>query len=488
MAKLNTRAERGVLGARAEADVRVAGGGGAPAAVQGAEALLRRAVLANLLWENLAYEDGETVAKQIAQLIPQVPAERVAAIAVEARTRQKLRHVPLLIAREMLRHAEHRKLVGSLLPEVIRRPDEITEFLALYWAGQKGEAKSPLAKQAKVGLRAAFGRFADSAYSLAKYRGEGKAFTLRDAMFLVHPRPENPVQAENFRLLANNELPTPDTWEVALSSGADKRATWERLISEGKLGALAFVRNLRNMEQAGVDAKVIRAGFAAINPQWLLPLNMVAAAKHAPTWKRELEALMLRCLGNAPRLPGRTILIVDVSGSMGATISGKSELTRLDAAASLAMLAAEVCESVAIYATAGEDPHGYGSSAFLGEHKTELLKPRRGFALADDVRTAAGRLGGGGIFTRQALEYVKGQEREQPDRIMVFSDSQDCDRGDRTPRPFGKRNYIVDVSSHTRGVNYAGVWDAEVVGWSENFLTYVAALEGVSVQGEHDGE
>jgi hypothetical protein len=159
---------------------------------------------------------------------------------------------------------------------------------------------------------------------------------------------------------------------------------------------------------------------------------------------------------------------------MQSAISGKSELTRLDAAAGMAMLAAEQCESVAIYATAGSDGRR--------THQTELLKPRRGFALADDVRAARNTLGGGGIFTRQMLEWLRKQERETPDRIMVFSDSQDCDRDtSKVPAPFGKRNYIIDVSSNTRGIAYAGVWSAEISGFSENFLNYVAASEGVSV-------
>ena len=30
-----------------------------------------------------------------------------------------------------------------------------------------------------------------------------------------------------------------------------------------------------------------------------------------------------------------------------------------------------------------------------------------------------------------------------------------------------------------RGINYKGIWTAEVSGWSEHFLTYIAALEGI---------
>jgi hypothetical protein len=61
----------------------------------------------------------------------------------------------------------------------------------------------------------------------------------------------------------------------------------------------------------------------------------------------------------------------------------------------------------------------------------------------------------------------------------VFSDSQDCDRTDRIPKPFAKHNYIVDVSAHSRGINYKGAWTAEISGWSEHFISYIASMEGL---------
>lgn len=451
---------------RVDASERLAGGMGAAAAKQDAAALLRRAVLANLLWENLAYETGDAVAAEIKRLVPLVDPAAVAALAFEARVQQKLRHAPLFLAREMARHAEHARLVSDLLPQIIRRPDELTEFVALYWQ----DGKRPLSKQVKRGLADAFARF--DAYQFAKYNRDTQV-KLRDVMFMVHPQPASAAREALYRQIADNTLPTPDTWEVALSAGEDKRATWERLIAEGKLGALAFVRNLRNMEDAQVDPAVIREGFATIKPGWLLPLNYLAAAKAAPRWERELEELMLRGLAQAPKLPGYSILIADVSGSMDTRLSEKSAFTRLDAGAAMAMLAAAMCERVSIYATAGND----GTRV----HQTALLPPRRGFALAEQITAERRRLGGGGIFTRQCLEYVKTQERERADRIIVISDSQDCDwPARRVPAPFGAANYIIDVSAHTRGVGYEGVWTAEVSGWSEHFLSYIAALEGVA--------
>ncbi len=429
------------------------------------ESLLRRVVLACLLWEDLAYAEGSEIVDNIRELVPQVPAERVAGLAIEARTRQKLRHVPLLLTREMARHSTHKGLVGDLLPKIILRADELAEFLAIYWK----DGRQPLSKQVKKGLAQAFDNF--DAYEFAKYN-RSQQVKLRDVLFLVHPNPGE--RAELFQKIARNNLPTPDTWEVALSTGEDKKAAWTRLVEGGRLGALAFMRNLRNMDEAGVAPSVIRLGFEKLDPGWLLPVNFYAASRAAPAWEREIEALMLQGLEQFPRLPGETVFIVDVSGSMQAGISARSQMTRLDVAAAMTLLAAETCEHIQIFATSGDDWHRI--------HQTERLRPRRGFALCDDVRDASNRLGGGGIFTRQALEFVFAEMHNIPDRVIVFSDSQDCDHpGKQIPKPFGKANYIVDVSSHAHGINYAGIWTAEISGWSEHFLTYIFAIEGFTI-------
>jgi 60 kDa SS-A/Ro ribonucleoprotein len=461
MAKTNPKA----VDRRLDPSNRLAGGYGPMAARQDPESLLRRAVLACLLWEDLAYAEGSEIVDNIHELVPQVPASRVAEIAIEARTQQKLRHVPLLLVREMARHATHKSLVGDLLPRIILRADELAEFLAIYWR----DGGQPLSKQVKKGLAKAFDNF--DAYQFAKYN-RGQQVKLRDVLFLVHPHPGE--RTELFQQIAKNSLPTPDTWEVALSAGQDKKAAWTRLIEEGKLGALAFMRNLRNMDEVGVPPAIIRQGFSELDPGWLLPINFYVAAKAAPAWEREIETLMLQGLEQFPRLPGETVFIVDVSGSMQAAISARSQMTRLDVAAVMTLLAAETCEYILIFATSGDDWHRI--------HQTERLRPRRGFALCDEVKEAAGRLGGGGIFTRQALEHIYTEINHIPDRIIVFSDSQDCDHpGKQIPTPFGRKNYIVDVSSHSHGINYAGIWTAEISGWSEQFLTFIYALEGFSI-------
>ena len=440
----------------------------APRTAQGAiasrinpELQLRRSVMACLLWEDAFYEDGVSIADRIAMLIPKVEADAVQRIALEARNEMKLRHVPLLIVREMARLASHRHMVAKTLAEVIRRPDELAEFLAIYWK----EKKQPLAAQVKKGLAAAFAKF--DAYQLAKYNRD-HAIKLRDVLFLSHARPKDPGQEAVWKKLVDKTLEPPDTWEVALSAGNDRKATWERLLAENKLGALALLRNLRNMTEDKVKPAAIKAALRDLKVERVLPFRFIAAARYAPDYEPELEPAMLKCLSQQARLPGKTVLMVDVSGSMGGRLSRKSEMSRMEVAFGLAILAREMCEDAKIYATAGNDR--------TMVHATSLVPARRGFALSDAVRKEAARLGGGGIFLTQCLEFALEHEQEA-DRVIVLTDEQDCDRKlspDKAPA-FGKHNYIVNISNERNGIAYGKF--THIDGWSEAVLDYIRHSE-----------
>lgn len=447
-------------------EIRLAGGAGLKSAKQDAEGQLRRCVMACLLWEDSAYVDGISNVDSIKELIPQVPAEKVAEIAVQARKEQKLRHVPLLICREMLKYPEHKKLARKTLEEVITRPDQMTEFLSIYWSDNDG--KNTLANQVKLALGTCLKKFNE--YQLAKWN-RNKTVKLKTVLKLCRPKPDNAEQEALWSRLLKNELATPDTWEVGLSAAKtpeEKKLVWENLISENKLGAKAFLMNLRNMLNVNVDDSKIRQGLLSMNTEMLLPLDFVKASQFAPQFLKEIEQAMFRCAANFPKIKGKSIFVVDVSGSMGCSIASKSAYNRLDVAASIALLATEMCEDVTIYATAGSDGRRV--------HATEKIENARGFDLINQIKSKARTLGGGGIFTRQCLEHIS-KEVDSVDRIIVFSDSQDCDIVDKVPKPFGQYNYIVDVSNHRNGINYKGVWTAEISGWSESFLTYISHLE-----------
>src|SRR6266853_4148966 len=260
---------------------------GAPARHISSELQLRRSVLACLLWESQFYEDGIEIAGRIAELVPKVAAEKVAALAVEAREQMKVRHAPLLLVREMARHKTHRALVAETLARVIQRADELAEFVAIYWK----DGRVPLSGQVKKGLAAALPKFDE--YQLAKY-DRGGPIKLRDVLFLCHAKPRDAAQAGVWKKLIWGRLTTPDTWEVALSAvgasetrapGADKREAWQRLLAENKLGALALLRNLRNMRDAGVEDGLVLSALRSMSTARLLPFRFLAAARYAPQWE-----------------------------------------------------------------------------------------------------------------------------------------------------------------------------------------------------------
>ena len=310
---------------------------------------LRLCVLANLLWENNAYIDGESVSDKISELIPLCEPHDVANLVIEARKIQKLRHTPLYIVSEMLKYDNMRPLVKNVLPEICTRADMVTDMLAIYWK----DGKKPLPNALKIGLAKSFYNFND--YQFAKY-DRNSPIKLRDVMFMCHPKPRNVKEKELFAKIASRTLEVPETWETMLSSGKDKVKTWEYLITNNKIGGLAMLRNIRNMVDAGVDKSVIRQGIKNMNSSMILPLDFMKAYHLSyGIFKRELEDKMLSSYKDISELPGKSLLVIDVSGSMSGLISYNSMFTRYDVAAALITLASFKCEDYDIVFTGGND-------------------------------------------------------------------------------------------------------------------------------------
>lgn len=129
-------------------------------------------MLSCMLGEDSYYEDGKKITDAIIELANEVDGRFVFNLAIEARTKYHLRHVPLLLAR-VLAKRKLGSLVREILNAVIQRPDEIAEFVAMYWK----DGKQPLSKQVKLGLADAFNKF--DAYQLGKHN-QDRAVKLRD--------------------------------------------------------------------------------------------------------------------------------------------------------------------------------------------------------------------------------------------------------------------------------------------------------------------
>ena len=385
------------------------------------KAQLRRSVMACMLWENEFYEDGQEIGARIAELVGLVKPEAVA----------------------LAKHGRG-KLVAETIASIVRRADELGELVALYWK----DGKRPLSAQMKKGLALAFGKFNE--YQLAKYDRDG-AVRLRDVMFLVHPKPSDEAQAVLWKKLAAGELATPDTWEVALSKGDVKKDAWERLLTEGKLGYLALLRNLRNMEKASVDMAMVRDAITTRKgAAQVLPFRYIAAARACPQMEPALDKALIASIEGLPSLTGHTIVLVDVSGSMGQTLSAKSDMTRMDAAAALGVMVKGLVR------------------VFTFSDKLVEVPPRSGMAGIDAIKASQGHSSthlGAAIGEINKLDY---------DRLIVITDEQSHDD---VPGTKGGHAYMVNVASAKNGVGY-GRW-THIDGFSEAILHYIAAAEGM---------
>ena len=203
------------------------------------------------------------------------------------------------------------------------------------------------------------------------------------------------------------------------------------------------------MQVAGVTKSVIGKALDAMRTDRVLPYRFIAAAQYAPDLEPELEHAMFRSIEGHARLPGKTRLLVDVSGSMEAQMSAKSEMRRLDAACGLAVLAREIGEDVEI---------------FTFSNDVKKVAPRRGFALRDAIVNSQPH---GGTELGKAIAEVD----RKGVRLIVFTDEQSHDV---VPAPKGV-GYMVNVASYQNGVGH-GPW-RRIDGFSEKIIDWIISSE-----------
>lgn len=431
---------------------------------------LRRTASACLLFEDTFYESGEDIAKRIHGLVQRASLDDVLRLAQDLRHRHGLRHAPLWLLNAALDHparAQHRDNLVTVIANVCgSRGDMPGEMLSLYWKN----GKRPIAKALRDGLERALQSF--GSYALQKYAARG-AIRLRDVLFLTHAKPRDAEQEPWFEMLANDTLPAADTWEVALSGGADKRETFEDMLREGKLGALAVLRNLRNMQESGVPRGVIADGLkraVALSKLGVLPFQFVAAARVVPALEPDIEAAMISGIRRfmsesgddftVSLLNGHTVLLVDVSGSMQDKLSAKSTLNRSDAAGAMAILLREVCNEVSVF-----------------DYNTTVreVPARSGFALRDAIRRPSN-----GTYTgasaKAVLDEVTRRLGRAPERIIVITDEQTDRFGGALPAlPKETRGYVMNVAPYQNGIAW-GSWTT-ISGFSENLVKFIMSVE-----------
>lgn len=411
---------------------------------------LMRQVATCMLFEDTFYEKGSEIADGIADSCKRVPVEEIARVAVLAREDFKLRHVPLFLAAQLdKRRDEKPGLLAGTVERIVQRPDELSELLSIIQKVNPGKSlKKVLSAGVKKGLAKAFRKF--SPYQLGKWNRDN-AIKLRDVLFLSHAKPKDAEQAATWKALVDGTLATPDTWEVALSAGADKKETWERLLREEKLGYIALLMNLRNMTEAKVTPALVEQAIrSGAKGSRALPFRFVSASKHAPSFAQALSDGMVDAIERVP-LKGTTYLVLDVSGSMDTAITGKSTLSRWEAGAALGVLLREVCESARVFTFSDslvEVPNLRGLALLGGVNNSQ---PHSGTYLAETLKT---------LFTNLS----------HPDRVIVVTDEQTHDG--IIPPPKGTTGYVVNVAANRPALALNGNW-TRISGFSERIVDFI---------------
>ncbi|MFD5143402.1 TROVE domain-containing protein [Streptomyces sp. NPDC058401] len=393
MARFNLRASRTTATASPTSPVRSTGSReanhhGSAGYLRDPRSELFLLAVANFVTQQTAYEGGGARDDRFSALVRRLAVEDpewTAGLLGWLRREGNMRTASLVGAAEYVRARLDAGATGGpsnrqVVDSVLLRADEPGELLA-YWTATYGRA---VPKPVKRGIADALRRLYNEK-SLLKYDTASKGFRFGDVLNLVHasPDPAKPWQGELFRhaldrrhnpetaevpagnrtLLAHRalmDLPVAERRAVVTAAdGAERLAaagmTWEALAGwlQGPLdaaaweavipsmGAMALLRNLRNFDQAGVSDEVAERVAAKISdPETVararqFPFRYLAAYQHAPSlrWAYPLERALGLSLAHVPALPGRTLVLVDRSGSMWSPLSDRSQLNRADAAA-----------------------------------------------------------------------------------------------------------------------------------------------------------
>jgi len=433
---------------------------GAPAYSRDPKGELFLLAVSNMVGEDTFYESAGDRDARYASLVGKLAVEDpawTAQLLKWLRSEGNMRSAPVVGAAEYVRarlaaKAENPDEAWSnrrVVDSVLQRPDEPGEILG-YWLSQYGRA---VPKPIKRGVGDAAVRLYNER-SVLKYDTASHGVRFGDVLELTHPVSDRTWQGDLFKhcidrrhgrdteipesltmLRANRELQElpvdqrrevlgdPErlraagmTWESLagwLQGPMDKQA-WEAIIPQ--LGLMAAIRNLRNFDQAGVSDEVAdgicerlkNADEIARSRQF--PFRFYSAYANAPSlrWGPALEKALSHSTKNIPALGGRTLILVDTSGSMtGIGISAKSSVSPLTAAALFGVSLAAKGEQV--------DLVGFADGIFAHNLK-------KGASVLKEVERFVKRSGEVGHGTRIAHSLRAAYKGH--DRVVLISDQQ----------------------------------------------------------------
>ena len=448
------------------------------------------AVLTTMFGEPKFYGSTDNDIVRLATACAKAAPEFLCKLACYARNVGNMRSVSHVLTSVIAREAH--EFTRAAIRNVVVRPDDITEIMACY-ASMYGK---PFPNAMKREIASVIQKFDE--FQIAKYNGGNKAIKFRDVLRITHPTPKDEATETLFGKILSDTLETPYTWEVELSTRGNTKEVWDELIASGKVGYMALLRNLRNIVQSGADiAPVLKklADPAEVRRSRQLPFRFYSAYRTlvgerlmTPDIHRALESAICASVDNMEQIKGRTLIAVDVSGSMGRPISSKSDVRSCDIAALMGAMASRLCEDATVC-----------YFDWTGWHfKSKGYRIAR-YGKFDSVLDICLRssFSGGGTDLSLPLHYALNEHDTRNvkpfDRIIYFSDNECNSAFDGSERPVQRmaneyrRMYNENFWVH--GVDLQGYGTQQftgdkfnlIAGWSEAVLPFIMLAEkGIS--------
>ncbi|RYF54057.1 MAG: TROVE domain-containing protein, partial [Cytophagaceae bacterium] len=332
------------------------------------------------------------------------------------------------------------------------------------------------------------------------------AVTLRDALFLVHPKAKDEAQQAVFNQIATQSLETPYTWETELSALGQQvfaseeakrkavQAKWHELIDSGRLGYMAMLRNLRNMLETDIDGTHVKTVCAmlsnedAVRKAKQLPFRFLAAYRELKSVNSGYVSLIQHALEKAlqastANLRGfdantRVVIACDVSGSMQKAVSAQSKVLLYDIGLLLGMLLQANCGNVI-------------SGMFGDSWKVVPLQGKNALANVDAFYRREGEVGYSTNGYLVLDDLIRRKHRA--DKVMLFTDTQlwDSTTGNRSAKNTlaakwlaykqlfpNARLYLFDLAGYGQAPLRTQTNDVYLIaGWSDKIFDVLQAIE-----------
>ena len=445
------------------------------------------AVLTTLFGEPKFYgsTDGDIV--RLATRCAETDPEFLCKLTCYARNENNLRSVSHVLCCVIAHHAH--EYTRRTVRNIVVRPDDMTEIFACY----KQMYGKPFPNALKREMAQVIQSFDE--YQLAKYKGNG-AMKLRDVLRITHPVPKDAQTEALFRKVLDDTLETPYTWETELSQKGNTKEVWNELIASGKVGYMALLRNLRNIIQSGANVSPVLKILSdpeRVRKSRQLPFRFYSAYLTLSTGNilsanthRALEKALEVSVENMEQIPGRTLIAIDVSGSMGSRISKRSEVRCCDVAALLGAMASRICEDATVCYF---DAAGSWSSM---EKKGYTIKHYGKYDSILEICKNSRFYGGGTQMDLPmvfALKEDASRDIKPFDRIIYFSDNE-CNsyyggfpktvQGmvDEYRTKYNQNFWVHGVDMQGYGSQqFCGKGFNLIAGWSESVLPFILLAE-----------